>query len=47
MSWIMLLTMIAVVDVIMLWSACAGSKRKDEPVYFEEESILPESAFDG
>jgi hypothetical protein len=43
----MLLTVIVLLDATMLWSACAGSKRKDEPVYFEEEGFLSESAFKG
>ena len=36
MSWVMLFMMIALVDVFVLWCACSGSKRKDDPIYFEE-----------
>jgi hypothetical protein len=35
---------IAAIDVFVLWCICSGSKRKDDPVYFEESGILQEYA---
>ena len=42
MSYVMLFVIVALVDVFVLWCACAGSKRKDNPVYFEENGIQTE-----
>ena len=32
MSWVMLFVMFALVDVVVLWFALAGSKRKGAPI---------------
>lgn len=45
MSWVMLFMIIALADVLVLWCACSGSKRENDPIYFEENGIQPEYAF--
>jgi hypothetical protein len=45
MPWAIFFLIFALIDVVVLWSALTGSKRKAAPVYFEEERLPPENAF--
>jgi len=44
MPWAIFFLIFALIDVVVLWSALTGSKRKGPPVYFEVERLPPENA---
>jgi len=45
MSWVMLFMMFGLADLVVIWFALSGSKRKDAPIDSEEEGFPPEYAF--
>jgi hypothetical protein len=45
MSWVMLFMMFGLADLVVIWFALSGSKRKDAPIDSEEEGFPPEFAF--
>ena len=45
MPWVMLFMMLGLVDLVVIWFALSGSKRKDAPIDFEVERLPPEYAF--
>jgi len=42
MPWVMLFMMLGLADLVVIWFALSGSKRKDAP---EAERLPPEYAF--
>jgi hypothetical protein len=42
----MLFMMLGLADLVVLWFALSGSKRKDAPVHFEVERLPPEYALE-
>jgi hypothetical protein len=45
MPWVMLFMMFGLADLVVIWFALSGSKRKDAPIYFEVERLPPEYDF--
>jgi hypothetical protein len=45
MSWLMLFMMFGLADLVVIWFALSGSKRKDDPSIFEVEWLPPEYVF--
>ena len=45
MFWVELFIVLAIIDVVVLWAALAGSKRNDDPIDFEVDKIPPDCAF--
>jgi hypothetical protein len=45
MPWVMLLMMFGLANLVVIWFALSGSKRKDAPIDSEVERLPPEYAF--
>lgn len=45
MFWVELFIVLAIIDVVVLWAALVGSKRKDDPIDFEVDKLPPDCAF--
>lgn len=47
MFWVELFIVLAIIDVVVLWAALAGSRRSDDPIDFEVDKVPPDCAFKG
>ena len=45
MPWVILFMMLGLVDLVVIWFALSGSKRKGAPIDSEVERLPPEYAF--